>query len=60
MQIAMREVGSRTLRVGVRPGDRSRPPLLLFNGIGANIELVEEAGGEPRDRPGSVGESGNR
>ena len=40
MQIAMREVGSRTLRVGVRPGDGSRPPLLLFNGIGANIELV--------------------
>jgi poly(3-hydroxyalkanoate) depolymerase len=40
MQIAMREVGSRMLRVGVRPGDRSRPPLLMFNGIGANIELV--------------------
>ena len=29
------------LRVGVRRGDRTRPPLLLFNGIGANIELVE-------------------
>ena len=28
------------LRVGVRPGDKSQPPLLLFNGIGANIELV--------------------
>ena len=41
MQIGMHEVGSRTLRVGVRPGDRTRPPLLLFNGIGANIELVE-------------------
>ncbi|MCD6044316.1 MAG: phaZ [Burkholderiales bacterium] len=40
MRIAMREVGSRTLRVGVRAGDGSRPPLLLFNGIGANIELV--------------------
>ena len=40
MQIAMREVGNRTLRVGVRPGDGSRPPLLMFNGIGANIELV--------------------
>jgi poly(3-hydroxyalkanoate) depolymerase len=25
----------------VRAGDPSRPPLLLFNGIGANIELVE-------------------
>ena len=41
MQIGLREVGSRTLRVGVRPGDRTRPPLLMFNGIGANIELVE-------------------
>lgn len=41
MQIGLREVGSRTLRVGVRPGDASRPPLLAFNGIGANIELVE-------------------
>jgi pimeloyl-ACP methyl ester carboxylesterase len=28
------------LRVGVRPGDNTRPPLLLFNGIGASIELV--------------------
>ena len=31
----------RTLRVGVRHGERKSPPLLLFNGIGANIELVE-------------------
>jgi poly(3-hydroxyalkanoate) depolymerase len=29
------------LRVGIRCGDKARPPLLLFNGIGANIELVE-------------------
>jgi poly(3-hydroxyalkanoate) depolymerase len=29
------------LRVGVRHGEHARPPLLLFNGIGANIELVE-------------------
>ena len=41
MDIGLREVGGQTLRVGVRPGDKSRPPLLLFNGIGANIELVE-------------------
>ena len=40
MQIGMREVGNRMLRVGVRPGDGSRLPLLMFNGIGANIELV--------------------
>src|ERR1700746_2714642 len=37
----MREVGGQTLRVGIRPGDKSQAPLLLFNGIGANIELVE-------------------
>jgi poly(3-hydroxyoctanoate) depolymerase len=29
------------LRVGVRPGEKAGVPLLLFNGIGANIELVE-------------------
>jgi poly(3-hydroxyalkanoate) depolymerase len=40
IDIGMLEVGSRMLRVGVRHGDRSRPPLLVFNGIGANIELV--------------------
>jgi poly(3-hydroxyalkanoate) depolymerase len=40
LQIGMREVEGRMLRVGVRPGDTTRP-LLLFNGIGANIELVE-------------------
>jgi poly(3-hydroxyalkanoate) depolymerase len=40
MLISLREAGGQTLRVGVRPGDTSRPPLLMFNGIGANIELV--------------------
>jgi poly(3-hydroxyalkanoate) depolymerase len=40
IDIGMLEVGSRMLRVGVRHGDRSRPPLLVFNGIGANIELL--------------------
>jgi len=29
------------LRVGVRRGEKAGVPLLLFNGIGANIELVE-------------------
>jgi poly(3-hydroxyalkanoate) depolymerase len=37
----VQDIGGQTLRVGVRAGDASRPPLLLFNGIGANIELVE-------------------
>jgi poly(3-hydroxyalkanoate) depolymerase len=41
VQIDLHEVGGQTLRVGVRRGDTARPPLLIFNGIGANIELVE-------------------
>src|SRR5438046_3520588 len=41
MHISLHDVGGQTLRVGVRPGARERPPLLVFNGIGANIELVE-------------------
>src|SRR5215472_12606748 len=41
MQVSLHDVGGQVLRVGVRTGDRTRPPLLLFNGIGANIELVE-------------------
>jgi len=41
VQISLQEVDGQTLRVGVRRGDRTSPPLLLFNGIGANIELVE-------------------
>src|SRR5262249_45362670 len=41
MQISLHEIEGQTLRVGVRRGDRARPALLLFNGIGANIELIE-------------------
>src|ERR671930_2625592 len=41
MQIGLCEVSGQTLRVGIRRGEKARPPLLLFNGIGANIELVE-------------------
>jgi poly(3-hydroxyalkanoate) depolymerase len=41
VQISLRDVDGQTLRVGVRRGARTNPPLLLFNGIGANIELVE-------------------
>jgi poly(3-hydroxyalkanoate) depolymerase len=40
VHISLREVGGQTLRVGIRPGEKGRPPLLLFNGIGASIELV--------------------
>ncbi|HYX03904.1 MAG TPA: poly(3-hydroxyalkanoate) depolymerase [Reyranella sp.] len=41
MRIALHDVDGQVLRVGTRPGDKTLPPLLLFNGIGANVELVE-------------------
>lgn len=41
MHISLHDVGGQMLRVGIRRGDAARPPLLLFNGIGASIELVE-------------------
>jgi len=41
VHIRLHDVDGQTLRVGVRHGDKASPPLLLFNGIGANIELVE-------------------
>ena len=41
MRISLTEVAGQTLRVGIRAGDKTRTPLLLFNGIGGNIELVE-------------------
>ncbi len=34
-------VGGQHLRVAVRPGDPTRPPLLLVNGIGASLELLQ-------------------
>ena len=40
MEISLLEVGGQVLRVGIRRGERARPPLLLFNGIGASIELI--------------------
>jgi hypothetical protein len=36
----MRNIHGQVLRVGVRRGERTRPELLIFNGIGASIELV--------------------
>jgi poly(3-hydroxyalkanoate) depolymerase len=41
MQIGLHDVAGQLLRVGVRRGDAARPPLLLFSGIGASIELLE-------------------
>jgi hypothetical protein len=34
-------VGNQPLRVAVRPGDPTRTPLLLVNGIGASLELLQ-------------------
>jgi hypothetical protein len=39
--LRMIEVGGQPLRVAVKRGPKGRPPFLLFNGIGANLELAE-------------------
>jgi len=39
--IRMVEVGGQELRVGIRRGNAGSPPLIIFNGIGANLELLE-------------------
>ncbi|MGE0499529.1 MAG: poly(3-hydroxyalkanoate) depolymerase [Rhizobiaceae bacterium] len=41
MEIKVYDVDGQELRAGVRKGTSSRPPLLMFNGIGANLELAE-------------------
>ncbi len=41
LEIRTLEVGGQSLRAGVRPGRTEGPPLLIFNGIGANLELLE-------------------
>ena len=40
-EIAMIDVGKQPLRVAVKRGSKDRPPLLLFNGVGANLELAK-------------------
>ncbi len=40
LDIRMVDVGGQMLRVGIKPGAKDRPPLLMFNGIGANLELA--------------------
>ncbi len=37
--IRMIDVGGQMLRVATKPGKKGRIPLLMFNGIGANLEL---------------------
>jgi poly(3-hydroxyalkanoate) depolymerase len=39
--IRMVDVDGQTLRVGIRRGKSASPPLVVFNGIGANLELLE-------------------
>jgi poly(3-hydroxyalkanoate) depolymerase len=39
--IRMIEVGAQPLRVAIKRGPKGRPPFLLFNGIGANLELAK-------------------
>jgi poly(3-hydroxyalkanoate) depolymerase len=41
MNAQMVRVFDQDLWVAVKPGAKDRPPLLLFNGIGANVELAE-------------------
>jgi len=41
MQIQMIDLDGQTLRVATWRGGDAWPPLLIFNGIGANLELVE-------------------
>jgi poly(3-hydroxyalkanoate) depolymerase len=41
MAIRTVDLDGQVLRVGIRPGNDAGPPLLMFNGIGANLELVE-------------------
>src|SRR6516164_7210569 len=41
MQIQLIDLDGQLLRVAVRRGRNACTPLLLFNGIGANLELVE-------------------
>jgi len=39
-EISHVEIDGHRLRLGVWPGSAAQPPLLLFNGIGGNLELL--------------------
>ncbi|WP_233469199.1 poly(3-hydroxyalkanoate) depolymerase [Caballeronia glathei] len=41
MEIQSVDLDGQLLRVGIRSGSAASPPLVLFNGIGANLELLE-------------------
>jgi poly(3-hydroxyalkanoate) depolymerase len=59
LSIGRLRIGRQDLRVGIRPAgartaDPERPPLLLFNGIGANMELTAPLLRELADREAIV------
>ncbi|QQX86025.1 poly(3-hydroxyalkanoate) depolymerase [Cupriavidus necator] len=41
MHVQTVDLDGQQLKVGIRPGSDAGPPLLIFNGIGANLELLE-------------------
>ena len=41
IDVQMIEVGGQQLQVAIKRGPKGRPPLLVFNGIGANWELAK-------------------
>jgi pimeloyl-ACP methyl ester carboxylesterase len=41
MHIDQARIGGHRIRYGIRQGDSARVPLLILNGLGANIELVQ-------------------
>jgi len=43
------DIGEQRLRVAVKRGDPSRTPLVIFNGVGANLELLEGVAQALRD-----------
>lgn len=49
--IRMIDVGGQPLRVATKPGEKNRTPLLMFNGIGANLELGFPFLQEMKDTP---------
>lgn len=62
LDIRMMEVEGQKLRVGIKAGPAGQPPLLMFNGIGANLELglpflsrLENSGAIIFDVPGIGG-----
>lgn len=41
LQVSQLDIDGQQLRVGIWPGERSRVPLLMFNGIGVGLEFLQ-------------------